>query len=98
MYLQSLITNYCFLQDMLQLKRLDAVKSSQLDTEIKQHKAKMMKINKKLAKDVAKWVDSALSGMNKEGGPSSSAAAVEDDLDITDDLDSDEPVNQKSAL
>lgn len=66
---------------MNKLKQFDKAKASQLDTEIKQHRTRMTKINKKLAKDVAKWVDTALAGMNN-----SKSGSGESDLDLGDDL------------
>ena len=79
---------------MKKLLVLDKTKATQLDQEIQQHRTRMSKINKKLAKDVAKWVDTALAGIGDEGNKnrnsnssSNNNSGDSGDVDILEDED-----------
>ncbi len=52
-------------QDARELQSLDASRGAALLTEIANHRARTVRADRKLARDVAKWVDSALSGIQK---------------------------------
>jgi hypothetical protein len=87
-----------YLQDAKVLQHLEedaavhkmdlASRSKGLFAEITAHKAKKRADNRKLAKEVAKWVDSALSVTGK--GSSDSDAVIAQDSDLLDELSTDE--------
>ncbi len=70
--------------DCRELKGLDGKKAQSLEAEITAFKTKRQKDNRKLAKEIAKWVDASLSQ-----APASATASLSADAPISDDADED---------
>jgi hypothetical protein len=68
-------------QDARELQSLDASRGAVLLAEVAAHRARTVKADRKLARDVAKWVDSAL---NEHKSPCNA------DIDVAADNEEDE--------
>lgn len=64
------------------LKSYDPARSAALQSEVSQYRARRQKADRRLARDIAKWVDSALGGMAAAGGQGGSGGG---DLQVLDD-------------
>lgn len=73
------------LQDCKRLHRYDASKAASLDAEIQTFRKNAAKSNRKLARDIASWVSTAMSNTEK-GAAGRAGGAGGADLDDTDDL------------
>jgi hypothetical protein len=63
------------------LARYDALKAAALQKEIQSHKEKTAKTNRKLARDIAKWVDTAMSTSAQPKAQASSSCGGDGDDD-----------------
>jgi hypothetical protein len=79
------LVHFCA-QDCRCLQQYDATKASALQREIQAHKEKTARSNRKLARDIASWVDTAMSASSKPGagggGRSAAAAGSGEDGDV----------------
>lgn len=84
------IHTYHLLQDCKHLQRYDAPKAASLDTEIQAFKKNAAKSNRKLARDIASWVSTAMSNTEKgaadrAGGEGGAGLDGTEDLGVLDE-------------
>ncbi len=70
--------------------RYDSLKAKNLRKEIDNFLTIRRKENAKLAKEIAKWVDTAMTNANSGKSSASAAAVPNEDVDILEDCESDE--------
>jgi hypothetical protein len=78
------------------LARDDAPKAAALQKEIQAHKEKTAKTNRKLARDIAKWVDTAMSTSAQPKAQASSSCGGDgddDDLGVVGEGDDEDGVD-----
>lgn len=93
MYYWITFSHFLILQDCRSLQQYDATKAAALQKEIQAFREKAAKSNRKLARDIASWVESAMStpdsalqgGAKGSKGPRGSKGVANADLDILDE-------------